>query len=161
VRSDVLSAVKTWLWACEDCSLLSHYTPWRRLGGRRYSSYSFSTSALDVGEWSASLLSRALAQGKGPPVPIVQEAGRASESVWTQRLEEKSYRLCRGSNLISLSSPCVRLVRPVFWTVCVRVYVCLSRFSLLTLKTKVRSMRSPCCLSVPPLITFQIIDGFS
>jgi hypothetical protein len=33
---------------------LSHYTPRRRLGERRYSSYSFSTSALDGGEWSAS-----------------------------------------------------------------------------------------------------------
>jgi hypothetical protein len=28
---------------------------------------------------------------KGPPVPIVQEAGRAPEPVWTQRLEEKSF----------------------------------------------------------------------
>jgi hypothetical protein len=26
---------------------LSHYTPWRRLGGEEYSSNSFSTSALD------------------------------------------------------------------------------------------------------------------
>jgi hypothetical protein len=33
----------------------SHYTPWRRLGERRYSSYSFTTSVLDWGEWSASL----------------------------------------------------------------------------------------------------------
>jgi hypothetical protein len=31
-----------------------------------------------------------LPPGKGPPVPIVQEAGWASEPVWTQRLEEKS-----------------------------------------------------------------------
>jgi len=55
------------------------------LGGeRRYSSYSFSTSALDRGEWSASHPGRAL-----PPVPIVQEAGWAPEPVWTQRLEEK------------------------------------------------------------------------
>jgi hypothetical protein len=38
-------------------------------------------------------------QGKGPLVPIVQEAGWASEPVWTQRLEEKSFRLCRESNL--------------------------------------------------------------
>jgi hypothetical protein len=66
---------------------------------RRYSSYSFSTSALDVGEWSASRSGRALAPGKGPPVPIVQEAVWTSEPVWTQRLEEKSFRLCRGSNL--------------------------------------------------------------
>jgi hypothetical protein len=36
--------------------------------------------------------------GKGPPVPIVQEAGWALELVWTHSLEEKSFRLCRGSN---------------------------------------------------------------
>jgi hypothetical protein len=57
---------------------------------RRYSSYSFSTSALDGGEWSASCPGRALPRGKDPPVPIVQEAGWAPEPVWTQRLEEKS-----------------------------------------------------------------------
>jgi hypothetical protein len=33
------------------------------------------------------------------PVPIVQEAGWAPEPVWTQRLEEKSSCLCRGSKL--------------------------------------------------------------
>jgi hypothetical protein len=75
-----------------------HYTPRRRLGGEGYSSYSFSTSALDGGEWSASRPGRALAPGKGTPVPIVQEAGWASEPFWTQRLQEKSFRLCRGSN---------------------------------------------------------------
>jgi hypothetical protein len=31
-----------------------------------------------------------LPPGKGPPVPIVQEAGWTPEPVWTQRLEEKS-----------------------------------------------------------------------
>jgi hypothetical protein len=36
-------------------------------GERRYSSYSFTTSALDGGEWSASRLGRALPPGKGPP----------------------------------------------------------------------------------------------
>jgi hypothetical protein len=40
-----------------------------------------------------------LPPGKWPPVPIVQEAGRAPEPVWTQRLEEKSFCLCRESNL--------------------------------------------------------------
>jgi hypothetical protein len=41
------------------------------LGGeRRYSSYSYLTSALDGGEWSASHPGRALPPGKGPPVPI-------------------------------------------------------------------------------------------
>jgi hypothetical protein len=32
-----------------------------------------------------------LPPGKGPPVPIVQEAGWAPEPVWTERLEEKSF----------------------------------------------------------------------
>jgi hypothetical protein len=54
---------------------LSHYSPWRRLGERRYSSYSFFTSALDGGEWSASRPGRALAPGKELPVPSEQEAG--------------------------------------------------------------------------------------
>jgi hypothetical protein len=51
-----------------------------------YSSYSFTW-----GERSASRSGHALAPGKGPPVPIVQEAGWAPEPVWTQRLEEKSF----------------------------------------------------------------------
>jgi hypothetical protein len=73
--------------------------PWRRLGERRYSSYSFFTSALDGDEWSESCPSHALAPGKGPAVPIVLEAGWVPEPVWTQRLEEKSTRLCQGLNL--------------------------------------------------------------
>jgi hypothetical protein len=59
-------------------------------GERRKSSYSFLTSALDGGEWSASRPGSALPPWKGPPVPIVQEAGWPPEPVWTQRLEEKS-----------------------------------------------------------------------
>jgi hypothetical protein len=60
------------------------------LGGGEevYSSYSFTTSALDGGEWSTSRPGRALPPGKGPPVPIEQEVGWAPEPVWTQRLEE-------------------------------------------------------------------------
>jgi hypothetical protein len=60
------------------------------LGDRRYSSYSFLTSALEGGEWSASRSGRALPPGKESPVPTVQEAGWAPEPVWNQRLEEKS-----------------------------------------------------------------------
>jgi hypothetical protein len=45
---------------------LSHYTPRRRLGKKRYSSYSFTTSALDTGEWSASRPCRGLSPWKGP-----------------------------------------------------------------------------------------------
>jgi hypothetical protein len=78
------------------CPTTRHEGAW---GERRYSSYSFSTSALDADEWSASCTGRALAPGKGPPVPTGQEAGWAPEPVWTQRLEEKSFRLYRGSNL--------------------------------------------------------------
>jgi hypothetical protein len=63
-----------------------------------YSSYSFSTSALDGGEWSASRPGRTLSLGKGHPVPTVQEAGWVPEPVWEQRLQEKSFRRCRGSN---------------------------------------------------------------
>jgi hypothetical protein len=35
---------------------------------------------------------------KGPPVPIVQEAGWAPEPVWSQRIEKKILCPCRGSN---------------------------------------------------------------
>jgi hypothetical protein len=70
-------------------------SPTRNYGGagqnRRYSSYSFMASALDGGEWSASRPRRALPPRKGSPLPIVQEAGWASEPVWTQRLEERSF----------------------------------------------------------------------
>jgi hypothetical protein len=69
--------------------LLKVSSPATRHGGawgeRKYSSYSFLTSALDGGEWSASGSGRAL-----PPVPIVQEAGWAPEPVWTQTIQEKS-----------------------------------------------------------------------
>jgi hypothetical protein len=61
-----------------------------RLGERSYSFYLFSTSELDGGEWSVSCFGRVLPLGKDPPVSIWQEAGRAPEPVWTQRLEEKS-----------------------------------------------------------------------
>jgi hypothetical protein len=59
-------------------------------GGEVVRSYSYLTSELDGSEWPASRPGRALPPGKGPPVPIVQEAGWAPEPVWTQRLEEKS-----------------------------------------------------------------------
>jgi hypothetical protein len=43
------------------------------------SSYSFLTLALGGGEWSVSVTSQVLAPGKGPQVPIGQEAGWAPE----------------------------------------------------------------------------------
>jgi hypothetical protein len=48
---------------------------WRHRGERKYSSYPFSTSALDSGEWSVSRPGRALVPGRGPLVPTVQGAG--------------------------------------------------------------------------------------
>jgi hypothetical protein len=65
---------------------MSHYTPRSRLEETRYSFYSFSTSALDRGEWSASRPGRALPTGKGPSVPIVQEAGWASDTEATGKI---------------------------------------------------------------------------
>jgi hypothetical protein len=77
-----------------NCSKKGKVVPLRsieaHLGDRRYSSYSFLTSALEGGERSASRPGRALPPGKEPPVPIVQEAVWAPEPVWTQRLEKKS-----------------------------------------------------------------------
>jgi hypothetical protein len=63
---------------------------------RRYSSYSFLTSALEGSEWSASCPSHTLPLGNEPPVPIVQEAGLAPEPVWMQRGSILCF--CRGSN---------------------------------------------------------------
>jgi hypothetical protein len=53
-------------------------------GQRRYNSYSFLTSALDGGEWTPSRHGCALAPGKGPPVPIAQEAGWAPGDLDTE-----------------------------------------------------------------------------
>jgi hypothetical protein len=50
------------------------------------------------GERSASRPGRALAPGKGPPVPIVQEAGFAPGPIWKQ-IRRKASCLCRVSNL--------------------------------------------------------------
>jgi hypothetical protein len=72
-------------------------------GEEVYSSYSFLTSALDVGEWAASRFGHALPLGKGPRVPMGQEAGWASELVWTQWLEEKSF-ACAGDRTPAVQS---------------------------------------------------------
>jgi hypothetical protein len=52
--------------------LTRHGGTWRE---RRYSSYSFSTSALDVGEWSASRPGRALPRRKDPRYPLYGRLG--------------------------------------------------------------------------------------
>jgi hypothetical protein len=100
----VLCSTGNWWGIKAKAILLLHAK--EALGGRGYRSCSFSTSAIDGGEWSASRPGRALAPGKGPPVPIVQEAGWASEAVWTQ---------ARGKILSPLPGiePRSRLVQPV------------------------------------------------
>jgi hypothetical protein len=84
------------------------------------SSYSPMTSALYGGKWSASRPGRTLPPGKGPSVPIVQEAGWALEPVGTQRLEEKSFRLCRGLNLNRPVQPLDILLTEMYDTAVVR-----------------------------------------
>jgi hypothetical protein len=56
------------------------------------------------GEWSASHAGHALALGKRPLVPTVQETGWAPEPVWIQRLEEKSFASARDRTSITWSS---------------------------------------------------------
>jgi hypothetical protein len=89
----------------------------KALGGRGYSSYSFFTSALDGGEWSASRSGRALAPGKGPPVPILyRRLGGPHTSLDTEtrgkilsllpEIEPRSPgRPARSQTLYRLSSP--------------------------------------------------------
>jgi hypothetical protein len=102
----------------------------------RYSSYSFSTLALDGAEWSASRPCRALPPGKGPPVPIVQEAGWAPEPVWTVRLEGKSFRLCRESNLDRpVVQPVARHYTELPGSQMLMLQTLISRFSLNSLFT--------------------------
>jgi hypothetical protein len=57
--------------------------------GYTRSSYSFTTSALDGGEWSASRPGRAFTPGVR--TPGTHCTGWAPEPVWTQRIEEKSF----------------------------------------------------------------------
>jgi hypothetical protein len=52
---------------CRSKLKLSHYTLQRRLGERRYRSYSFSASALDGVEWPASCPGLTLAPGERTP----------------------------------------------------------------------------------------------
>jgi hypothetical protein len=56
----------------EAKAVLLHAT--KSPGGEEYSSYSFLTSALYGGEWSASCPGHALVPGKEPPVPTGQDA---------------------------------------------------------------------------------------
>jgi hypothetical protein len=80
-----------WLKVKQSC-----YMPWRRWGERRYSSYSFTTSALHGGEWSASCRGHALPLGKGAHCTggwVGPRAGLDTEA------RGKILYPCKGSNL--------------------------------------------------------------
>jgi hypothetical protein len=68
------------------------------LGERRYSSYSFVTSALDRGEWSASHPSLTLPRGKDHRYPLYRRLG-GPQSRSGHRLEEKSF-VCAGYRIL-------------------------------------------------------------
>jgi hypothetical protein len=65
---------------------LSHCTPWRHLEGKDVQLLLFLDLGTICSEWLCFTH-----RGKDPPVPTVQQAGSASELVWTQRIEEKSF----------------------------------------------------------------------
>jgi hypothetical protein len=71
---------------------------------RSYSSYSFLTWALDGVSNQCHAPAAFLPPGKGPLVPIGQEAGWAPEPVWTQTLEDKSFASAGDRILIARSS---------------------------------------------------------
>jgi hypothetical protein len=78
-------------------------------GERMYSSYSLTTSALDGVSGQRHAPAALNPRAKGPPAPIVQEAGWAPEPVWTQPLpgiEPRSPgRPARSQTLYCLSYP--------------------------------------------------------
>jgi hypothetical protein len=88
LTSPFRAQVESFIAVLKCCPTTRHAGAWKE---RSYSSYSFLTSALEEGERSASRPGHALAPGKGPLVPIGQEAGWTSELVWTQRLVERSF----------------------------------------------------------------------
>jgi hypothetical protein len=86
----------------KNCPTTRHENAWVEM---KYSSYSFTNSVIDGGEWSVSLLGRALAMGKGPPVPILRDAGWVSEPVWTQRMQGKAFSSLPGIESRSSGRP--------------------------------------------------------
>jgi hypothetical protein len=67
------------------------------------------TSALDGVNDQRHALAALYARGKDPRYPLYKRLGGAPEPVWTQRLEEESFSLCRGSNLdLSAVQPAAR-----------------------------------------------------
>jgi hypothetical protein len=89
---------------------------WERI----YSSYSFTTSVLDEGEWSASRPDRALSPGKDPRYRLYRRLGRP-QSLSGHRLEEKSLASAgsRTSIAQSVARHCTDWTTPAPRTKCI------------------------------------------
>jgi hypothetical protein len=83
-----------------------------------YSSHSFTTSALDVGEWSASRPGRALPPGKDPRYPLARRLG-GPQSRSGHMLEEKSF-ASAGDRTPFVKYVVRHTVRPIFFQKCNR-----------------------------------------
>jgi hypothetical protein len=119
--------------------------PWRHLGERRYSSYSFTTLALDGDEWSASRPGHALPLGKVPPVPIVREAGWAPEPIWIQ-----SY----VKSIFSVIKVCIHFLEMLCMLVCLW---CLQR-AYAVLMTVTVSHRTGSLVSLEPNMKMLVLQ---
>jgi hypothetical protein len=102
-HSDWTASLGPIVWIKQSSPATRHEGAW---GERKYSSYSFLTSALDGGEWSASHSGRSLPPEKGPRGThctgwVDPRAGLDTE------VRGKILCLCRGSNL---ESPVVQSV---------------------------------------------------
>jgi hypothetical protein len=69
--------------------------PWRRSGERRYTSYSFTTSALHGGEWSASRPCRVLPRGKDPWYSLYRRLGGPQNRLDTEATGKVVFFTCR------------------------------------------------------------------
>jgi hypothetical protein len=85
----------------EQSKAVPLHSMWR-LGGEEYSSYSFLTSALDGGEWSASRPGPALPQGKDPRYPLYRRLGRPQSHRRNSPPERDAPRSGPGSTICEL-----------------------------------------------------------
>jgi hypothetical protein len=124
---------------------LRHYMPWRYSGERRYSFHSFSTLILVGGEWSASGPGRALAPGKGPPGTHCTVGWMGPRALLDTEVQEKSFRLCRSSNL---DCSVVQLVARHYTDWATRLTYFVLGFSII----------SEFCFHAPP-VSFLTLEG--
>jgi hypothetical protein len=91
-------SVSLWLIQLSKKLKLSHYTTRWRLGGRRYSSYSFLTWVLDAVSGQRHAPAALYPRGKDPQYPLHRMLG-GPHSRSGSRVRRKLLCLCRGSNL--------------------------------------------------------------